>query len=148
MSNGTTDVIIAVLCLAGADIASSAWERSLMKWIAAHDQSVIGRGCAYFDIGEFGWTTNGFVLQHSFVLSVLDRALAHHGWESLNYSPNGEIVDATLSRIRKLITEFTLENCDDSALEWPIDPPKKETRCESHGVFMHAQGCTICNDPS
>ena len=148
MSNGATDAIIAVLCLAGADIATTDWERSLMQWIAARDQSVLGRGCAFFDIADFGWTTEDFTNQHAFVLSVMDRALTHHGWDSLSYSPNTEIIDGMLSRIRQLVTEFHVEHCTNSALEWPLDPPETETRCEPHGVFMHAHGCPICNDHS
>ena len=146
MSNGATDAIIAVLCLAGADIATSSWERCVMTWIAAHDQSILGRGCAFFDIADLGWTTADFAIQHAFILSVLDRALAHQGWDKLPYSPNAAIVDGMLSRIRQLVTEFTIEYCDDATLEWPTDPPESDSRCDTHGVFMHAHGCPICND--
>ena len=148
MSNGATDAIIAALCLAGADIASTDWERNVMQWIAAHDQTILGRGSAFFDISDLGWTSTDFDAQHTFVLSVLDRALTHRGWDALPYSPNAEIVDGMLTRIRQLVTEFAHDHCDDSPLQWPTDPPSSFDRCDPHGVLMHAHGCPICNDDS
>ncbi|MCA9174310.1 MAG: hypothetical protein KDB14_07460 [Planctomycetales bacterium] len=146
MSNGATDVIIASLCLAGADIAVTNWQKRSLQWIAAHDQSIMGRGCVSFDVADLGWTTIDFDAQHRFMLQVVDRALMHHAWDKLPYSPNAEIVDDMLTRIRKLFCEFTIKNCTNDALEWPLAPPTSIDRCAAHGVFMHAHGCPLCNE--
>ena len=146
MSNGATDTIIAALCLAGADIACTDWEQTVMQWIAAHDQSILGRGCAFFDVADLGWSTSNFHSQHEFMLRVLDRALSHQGWDRLSYSPNSEIIDSMLMRIRQLLTEFSIEYCTNSPFAWPLDPPTSFEQCEPHGVIVHAHGCPICND--
>src|SRR5262245_51957100 len=60
LSNGATDVLLSILLLAGSDLATSDWEKSLVVWLAEHDQSVVGGGCVDFDLDEIAWTSTDF----------------------------------------------------------------------------------------
>ena len=61
LSNGATDVFISVLLLSGSDLAVSDWEKELIVWLAGTDQSVYGRGCVGFDVGEIAWEQKAFL---------------------------------------------------------------------------------------
>lgn len=147
MSNGLTDVVMAALCLAGADIAGSEWERGLMVWLAEHDQAVRGRGWAFFDIDEMGWTRSDFPRQRHFVFRVLDRAIRQTGWEKLNYAPNVQRIVGRLEGIRRLVSEYPPPDAGGETSGRGADQRAAGFgRYPTHGIYLHAHGCLICND--
>jgi len=146
MSNGTTDVVLSVLCLAGADIADSRWEKELMVWLAEHDQSIRGLGCVEFDLDELGWSKEAFPQQQHFLYRLIDRAMDHTGWDKLGYTPNEKIVADLLKKVRRIIGQYSPEYIDEQAKEWHSEPLLNFLRCQQHGIYLHAEGCLICND--
>jgi hypothetical protein len=147
MSNGLTSVLLDVLVIAGNDLATSAWEKRFVYWLAQHDQSRNGLGCVGFDIEEMGWTRGAFDTQQRFVLGVIDSALARYGWDRIPFEPREESVFDSLKRLRELVVELSSEQLgsppDDAWVPAELPPGG---RCEVHRVYLHETGCIICND--
>lgn len=146
MSNGSTSVLIAVLTLAGADKASNAWERDVLSWIATRDQSIFGIGCVGFDVSELGWDSDDFDAQKAFLLELVQRARNQTGWSRLDYKPDEERVNAMLLKLARLLHTFELSYCRDHAFDWMLPPLKHPVKCSIHGIYLHHEGCVICND--
>jgi len=106
MSNGRTAVVFDTVAIAGCARARTDWERAAMLWLIEHDQTLIGLGMAGFDVGELGWTAEGFREQHAFLVAVLDDAASGVGWERLPFEP-GEGVAPVIRELRDLVSRFT-----------------------------------------
>ena len=146
MSNGSTSVLIAVLTLAGADSASTVWERDVLSWIATRDQSIFGIGCVGFDVAELGWESSDFDAQKSFLLELVQRGRNKTGWARLDYKPDEERVNTMLLKLEGLLLAFELSSCRDHAFDWMLPPLKHPVKCSIHGIYLHHEGCVICND--
>lgn len=147
MSNGLTSVLFDVLVLAGSDLAITLWEKSLVYWLAQHDQSRIGSGCAGFDIQQMGWTRDAFDVQQRFVLAMIDTALARGGWERLPFSPKEEIVIDALRRFHQLVAGFSVDLISSlPETAWIPTGEQPEVQCQVHRVYLHETGCILCND--
>ena len=146
MSNGSTSVFIAVLTLAGADLAVSQWERDVLSWLATNDQSIFGNGCVGFDIAELGWNSHAFSEQKDFLLNLIQRGRNRTGWERLDFQPNENVVNDMLSQFEELLSKFDITRCLNKPLEWIIKPLEQTARCPIHGIYQHQAGCVICND--
>jgi hypothetical protein len=155
MSNGGTTVFLSVLLLAGSDLASNDWQKTLMVWLAEKDQAVIGSGIVGFDLIQINWNSALFLEQQSFLIEVIDMALERHRWDDLGYEPGPDqdqpwVLDY-LRQFRALVTAFKLEYIE--AREW--DFYVQETtfqKCPKHLVYLHSLNsdplkcCLICND--
>lgn len=144
MSNGGTAVLLSVLLLAGSDLASTPWERGCVRWLSEHDQDVFGLGVVGFDLSEICMTTADFEAEKTFLLRLVDTALARHRWEVLSYDP--PFVSASLQRLRALVerlepSHFVLDRVWKFALEGEV-----AGLCPLHRVFLHPAGCLLCND--
>lgn len=91
-SNGCTDVLLTVIGLSGSKSAQTDDEKNMIIWLMEKDQSAVGMGTVGFDISEMPWKKACFENQKHFMLQVLDAARAKTGWETLEYSPNEEIM--------------------------------------------------------
>lgn len=147
ISNGGTDVFLAVLCLAGTPLARTPQEVKLMLWLASQDQSLIGRGVAGFDIANLPWEPTDFDANRAFLVSVAAAAKTRVGWDRLDYVPPPDLVDCNLDRFAALI--LALEPGDvawDQGREPILGWPEVVQLCAVHGTYQHAEGCLICND--
>jgi hypothetical protein len=154
MSNGGTTVFFSVLLLAGSDLASNDWEKTLMVWLAEKDQGVIGSGFVGFDLVQIKWGADSFPEQQAFLLKTIDLALSRHRWEVLGYEPGPDQnpwVLNYLPQFRALVAGFKPEYIE--ARDW--DFYVKEIsfqKCPKHLVYLHSLNhdpqdcCLICND--
>ncbi len=147
ITNGGTDALLAVLCLAGAALARTAPQERLLIWLASQDQALMGRGVAGFALSDLPWEPATFAADRAFLLTAVEAAKARTGWDRLSYAPPPDRVDANLDGFATLIE--ALEPAD---VAWEEDRtpwlgwPAAVIRCPVHGVFQHAEGCIICND--
>ena len=88
------------------------------------------------------WTHAGLEAERAFLLAVIDAALAHLGWESLDYSPPR--VGESLAELRELVAAMRAEDIADGELE--IEAPTQYATCDKHGVVLHDLGCIVCNN--
>lgn len=149
MSNGLTDVVMDVLCLAGATLAASDDEKEWMIWLAQKDQGIFGLGTIDFDISEMPWQREYFDAQKKFLLAVIDAAAAKTNWNLLNYQPREDWALDVLAQLRELVTAFQIEHLPEKneAEIYPFEGAvKKFDRCAKHGVYMHFDGCLVCRN--
>ena len=146
VSNGGTSVFVAVLCLAGHEVATKEWQKDLLVWISTHDRHVIGNGNTGFDLSEMGWQTERYEEQKLFLLLLTERARSKTNWEKLPYDPPMERAAFALDRFDKLVQGFDREHCRNMELQWSVEPVRPFIRCTAHDIFMHSEGCVICND--
>jgi hypothetical protein len=155
MSNGLTTVFLSVLLLAGSDLASNDWEKTLMVWLAEKDQGVIGSGIVGFDLVRMKWDTDSFLEQQRFLLSMIDLALERHRWEVLGYAPgpdeNQPWVLSALQDFKILVAAFKPEYIE--ARDWNFYVKEISfQKCPKHLVYLHSLNsdplkcCLICND--
>jgi hypothetical protein len=155
MSNGGTTVFLSVLLLAGSDLASNDWQKTLMVWLAEKDQGVIGSGIVGFDLSQIKWDTASFLEQQSFLLSVIDLALTRYRWEALGYKPgpdtNQPWVLDYLREFKTLVQEFKPEFIE--ARDWDFYVQEiSYQKCPKHQIYLHSlksdplECCLICND--
>jgi hypothetical protein len=147
LSNGATSALLDLLALAGSALATTDWERSLVVWLAEHDQGVLGIGIVGFDLDAIGWTRTGFDGEHAFLLRVVDAALTGVGWGTLDWVP-GDLNREHLRGFRQLVEGVTSPAGD---TPWTFVAPLPEgwPRCPTHGVLRHGLddgGCVVCND--
>ncbi len=155
MSNGGTTVFLSVLLLAGSDLASSDWEKTLMVWLAEKDQAVTGSGVVGFDLSQIKWDAVSFLEQQSFLLKVIDLALERHRWSVLGYEPGPDqgqpwVLD-DLRHFKVLVTAFKLEYIE--ARDWDFNVQETDfQKCPKHQIYLHSlnsdplECCLICND--
>jgi hypothetical protein len=145
MSNGLTSVVISVLCLGAASVATDDREREIATWLGSRDQGVFGLGMVGFDLEQMPWSQASFEVERAFVLRAIDAAKAKTGWDRLDYPPHEESVFASLDKFRSLAAAFVPEHIR-AETGWLGDRPERWETCATHGVFVHAHGCAICND--
>jgi hypothetical protein len=145
MSNGMTDVFLDVLTAAGTVLAQSDHQRDLVVWLAAHDQSLFGRGCVGFDLTELPIGNLGE--DRDFLVSAASAATRDHiGWSTLGYEPNAERVEYCLLRFVSLLSE--LRAGASGAPEDPYIAPLGYPSCPRHHLLLHRFGCRTCNSGS
>lgn len=142
MSNGSTDVFLDVLTLAGSAEAATAWQQNLVLHLA--DSHRFGRGDAGFDLTDLPWTTD-WPAEHAFLLGVIDRALTGHRWDQLGYQPPH--VTEQLRIYRAMVAGFTPTPAPRSPFgNWTIPAPRDETnRCPDHQLLVGQAGCRLCS---
>ena len=153
MSNGLTDVFINVLVLSGSRLAKTEDEKRLIVRFAEKDQSKVGMGAVGFDIGEMPWNTEKFAENKSFLLNVITGAEYRLGWETLDYSPNEELLFPVLKKFSELISELSAEDIVSGSLEEWLNAAGNDDpifngfpKCEKHGALLSCFGCQICNN--
>ena len=146
VSNGGTSVFIAVLCLAGHEIATEDWQKDLLAWISTHDRHVIGNGNTGFDVSEMGWFVDRHDEQKRFLLLLTARARLKTNWQKLPYDPPLERAVYALEKFDGLVNGFKRDHCRNTGLDWTIEPNRPLHRCSVHDIFIHSEGCVICND--
>lgn len=149
VSNGGTDALLAVLCLAGATLARTREQERLMVWIGSQDQTLLGRGVAGFTLAELPWEPETFDADRTFLLAVVTCARARTRWDRLSYTPRPDWLEADLDAFAHLVealraTDVAWEEDRSPWLGWPA----ALVRCPVHDVYEHAAGCIICNDAS
>jgi len=147
VTNGGADVLLAVLCLAGAGLARTPQHERLLVWLGSQDQTLIGRGVAGFDLSDLPWDPGSFAEDRAFLQAVVAAARARSGWERLGYSPRPDWVMADLEAFGALVAALEPPDVawDEDRAPW-LGWPAKVERCPVHGIFQHAEGCLICND--
>lgn len=170
MSNGKTDVVLAVLVVSGSRLAATLREAEFILWLAKHDQSVIGLGTVDFDLSELPWTLEAFEQEQAFLLSVIENAQAKLGWEVLSFGTHPEVLCGDLEQIRMLVLNLTaedLKNAEQTRMKrytdagmdeamaqrltqksdrWQVEMPIELSKCEKHGVLLTEYGCFVCNN--
>lgn len=146
VSNGGTSVFIAVLCLAGHEIATDDWQKSLLSWISTHDRHVMGNGNTGFDVAEMGWNLSRYDAQKRFLFLLTKRARLRTNWRKLPYDPPMERAVYALDKFDALINGFERKHCRNTKLQWMVEPNLHPLRCGIHDIFTHSEGCVICNE--
>lgn len=147
VSNGGTDALLAVVCLAGGALAGTPQQERLMIWIGSQDQSLLGRGVAGFTLAELPWEPLTFDADRAFLQTVVLRARARTDWERLNYTPRPDWLEANLDALLRLLEVLEASDVawDEDRAPW-LGWPGEVARCPVHDVYEHAVGCIICND--
>lgn len=170
MSNGRTDVVLAVLVVSGSRLAASPHDAEFVLWLAQLDQSAVGFGTVGFDLSEMPWTFDGFDGEKAFVLRMVEGAQARLGWEVLNFGTPPEVLCGDLEQIRMLVLNMTAEDlrkAEQTRMRQYLDAgsgeatakqlvapdprrgvemPAELQKCEKHGVFLAKYGCVVCNN--
>lgn len=146
MSNGLTSVFIDTICLAGSDIAQQVYQKDLMIWFAQRDPQLMGSGLIGFDIADIIWKKEIFPAQKAFLLTVLESAAEKKHWDKLGYSPREDWAIQSLQEFKRMLTEFEVTHIDEEEQESIIPFDKKYVTCPKHHIFLHVQGCVICNN--
>lgn len=155
LQNSATDTFLAVLILSGSALAETDWEKATVVWLAAHDQSIIGRGVVGFPINEMGWTRESFDSQKQFVLRMIDGAMLEPQWDAIGFEPELAAAVAqwllpTLAQFRGLVEEFTVGDVEENpdpgiSRDWIAEECHGYPQCPKHGVYLHHSGCILCN---
>lgn len=146
MSNGLTDVLIDVICLAGSDIAEEAFQKELMIWFAQRDWRIMGLGITGFDISDIIWDSEIFDKQKVFILEVIQKALIRKNWEVLEYEPKEEWIFPKLNQFTKMIDDFKKEHIKNEQQTQVIPFDVIYTKCSKHQIFLHVGGCRLCDN--
>jgi len=146
LSNGGMSVVITILSLAGSHLAKKTCEVDLVTWLASRDQSVFGVGVVGFDLAELPWSKKEetFIRQKDFLLKVVERVGSKEDLYQLDYDP--PYIDEYVETLFVLVNSFSFHNVSDEKPSWWLPPDKQHKKCEKHGVYMHANGCVVCND--
>lgn len=145
INNVYTDSFISSLAISGSLLAKEPAEIDLITWICSRDQGVVGTGVVGFDVAEMPWSVDKdvFIQQKKFLLNVVERAKSKSDKEVLGYEINETSVKF-LSQFIASITAFKYEFVTGKRKWWiPPDPDLK--KCPVHNVYLHVEGCVVCN---
>ncbi len=147
MNNGLTSVFIEVLALSASTLASTEREKQFAAWLASRDQTVYGIGAVGFDISDMPWTAQGFQVQKDFLLKVIQSSQSKEHWHQLGYQPGREDwILSSLEQFRLLITHFSADGIMPEGVgRRTARMPDAFVKCPKHGVYLHQDGCVICN---
>ncbi|MDK4705978.1 hypothetical protein PH562_27275 [Rhizobium sp. CNPSo 4062] len=137
-----TDVFMEVLAIAASALAQTRSEQAFASWIASRDQAVLGLGAVGFDIAEMPWHVATFAEDRNFLIRSITAAESKIGWEKLGYEPKEDWLMPCLMRLRMLVSVFGSH--DIRAIHSTFSESAL-SRCETHGIIMHADGCPVCN---
>jgi hypothetical protein len=145
LTDGATTVLLSTLVLAGSDLAQNEWERSLVAWLAEHDQTMLGAGMAGFDLDEVAFTPEEFEAQRAFLLRCIDAARGRHRFAALGYDP--PFVRKDLAALRALLERYEPAFVN-AGRSWTfrLGAPPLAARCPTHDALCHAGGCLLCHD--
>jgi hypothetical protein len=148
MSNGSTAVFISVMAIAMSIHASTEQQKRIAAWIASRDQGVRGNGIAGFDLEEIPWSIESFEADRRFLLQAVDAAMNREGWERLDYTPKTDSALSSLTDFRALLTEFSPAHVIPLSEQKYLldDVPTSPALCNKHNIYLHSQGCVICNE--
>jgi hypothetical protein len=149
MSNGLTSAFIGVLAIATAAQAVSDRHKQLAAWIASRDQEVMGSGAVGFDICDMPWESKSFATDVLFLRQCVQAANTKSHWEKSGYAPREDTLLGCLACFDKMLDTITLHHVQDHKpygffSGGPAVLPF--TLCPQHAVYLHAQGCVICNE--
>ncbi|WP_141694477.1 hypothetical protein [Rhizobium multihospitium] len=142
-----TDVFMEVLAIAASALAQTRSEQAFASWIASRDQAVFGLGVVGFDIAEMPWHVATFAEDRNFLIRAITTAESKAGWEKLlGYEPKEDWLMPCLMRLRMLVSAFGPHDIGpNSAAIHSTFSESDLSRCETHGIIMHAYGCPVCN---
>jgi len=148
INNSLTSLFIAALTLAASDLAQSDEQRVFAAWFASHDQGIFGCGVVGFDVSEMPWHPNRFVADQEFVLGAVRAARRRYGWDRLGYTPAPDVISSRLEHFEAMILAFDPADVSDDPDEiWKFGgKPERFELCPRHAVYLHANGCVLCND--
>lgn len=152
-SNGLTSVLLTTIGLSGSRLAENEDEKNLIVWLMTQDQGVRGIGTVGFDLAELPWKCDKFEQQKAFMLKTLEGVKNKLGWETLDYTPNEEMLTGRIYWIRNMIEQMSVEDIDENnTMEWLCDDedggmiPKGYPKCQCHRILLSIFGCMACND--
>jgi len=153
LSNGSTAMLINILCLSGGRLAAADSHKRLMVFLAEKNQSACGLGTVGFDLTEMPWDKATFESDKAFLLSVVKGARQKLGWETLGYQPNEDFVAEYLSALAEMIAAMTADDiCETSLSDWLADADETDPvncgfpKCEIHDTYLSLHGCQVCTD--
>jgi hypothetical protein len=153
MSNGGTSVFINAFGLSGSRIAKTEHEKTLITFLLEKDQSALGLGMIYLDIGDMPWDYNNFENDKTFILSVIEGMKNKSGWETLSFTPNEEFLNQYIQQFEEMIlqmekSDINTGNINKWLKESKADDPANRffPLCDIHNVFLTIHGCHVCND--
>ncbi|UJF33831.1 hypothetical protein [Paenibacillus hexagrammi] len=110
MSNGGFTVFLTVLGLSGSILATTTKEKELILWLLEHDIEVRGLGCGGFDIEDIPWEYANYENEKYFLIKVIEGAKSKLGWDTLDYTPNEEIIFSNLDKFIELVSNYRPAN--------------------------------------
>jgi hypothetical protein len=148
MSNGSTSVFITTLVLAASELAQNQREREWAVWIAGYDQSIFGSGIVGFDLTDLPWLAASFEDDQIFLQRVVAAAKSKMGWQRLSYEPREDWIQGHLDQFNIMLKAFTKAHIALRKAEpWPqLEKPAAFVKCTKHDVYLHSEGCVVCND--
>lgn len=153
MSNGSTAMLINILCLSGGRFAKTDSQKRLMVFLAEKNQSACGLGTVGFDITEMPWDKVTFNTDKEFLLNVIRGAQQKLGWETLGYQPNEDFAAEYLSELTVMFTAMTADDiCESSLSDWLADADESDPvnrgfpKCKIHDTYISFHGCQVCTD--
>lgn len=168
LQNGATSVLLTVLGLSGSRLAQTDGEKTMIVWLLEHDQSCCGRGTVGFLLSEMPWKAAAFSTLKNFMVRTIDAAMEKLGWETLDYTPNEELLRSYLLTLKQMFSLLEVSDLDERRDQWAIDSDISDEEWETFPIFMHNQisrhelcqlpqcekhhmqltifGCHACND--
>ena len=148
INNSLTSLFISALILAASDLATSDEQREFAVWFASHDQGIFGSGVVGFDVSQMPWHSGRFVADQEFVLSAVRAARQRLGWDRLGYTPAPDAISSRLEHFEAMILAFDpAHRINDPDEVWNFGArPDRFELCPRHAVYLHSNGCTLCND--
>lgn len=99
------------------------------------------------------WAKENFEHQKKFMLDVIRGAREKLGWETLDYTPNEEIIFSFTDTFSDMIKKLIKEDIDQEAIEeWEKACEDNEPMyngypvCKEHNMLLTIFGCHACND--
>lgn len=151
VSDAGTDALIAVLSLAGSQLAVSDNQKQLIVWLSEHDRR-LGAGFLGFCIADMPWSPETFMQDRNFMVRVVDAASEELGWDTLASKPDAMQLRPILGWFRKRFVRFQAEDiAPQSRAEWFEDMEDDDPvrcgfpRCPRHGTLLSYLGCQVCH---
>jgi hypothetical protein len=107
-----------------------------------------GIGMVGFDLGHLAWSRNPFDAQHSFLIKILDAALAEPMWNRLPYE--SLFIESYIQDLRILVSSlksFDMIESHKPPANWPWSTIDEiQSKCEHHKAYPGDYGCLLCNE--
>ena len=142
LNNGMTSVLIDVLCFKGAQIAVTDWQKEMLVRLARHDAGIVGDGFTGFDLSDILFDINP-ADGAGFLSDICSQAEQEKLWTGLPYSPDLDLLHGVLFRFKGLC-QLAGRYLPSSAM--PFQSRHPYTLCSRHGVYLHEEGCILCNN--
>lgn len=91
----------------------------MIVWVLEKNQSVVGIGTVGFNICDMPWDPEKLEEDKKFIISVLNGIRNRMGWETIDYSPNQEMLKSCIDKFESLVLKMTKNDINIQAInDW------------------------------